>query len=101
MKKYMKADSMPWLAIPFNDPAAKRLIGELKVNGIPTLAVFDKNGKLLSADGRWDVVLLKEKAVNAWKSSKYKPLTYQDYKSKLSKGSSRDNKKSSKKSKKK
>ena len=101
MKKYMKDDSMPWLAIPFNDPAAKRLIGELKVNGIPTLAVFDKNGKLISADGRWDVVLLREKAVNAWKSSKYKPLTYQDYKSKLSKGSSRDNKKSSKKSKKK
>ncbi len=101
MKKYMKADSMPWLAIPFNDPAAKRLISELKVNGIPTLAVFDKTGKLISADGRWDVVLLGEKAVNAWKSPKYKPLTYDDYKNKSPKDSNKKSKKSSKKSKKK
>ena len=78
MMQYMKKDKMPWLAVPLDDPLAKALKTELKVNGIPTLAVFDRNGKLISTDARWDVVKLGTKAPAAWKSSNYKPLTYKD-----------------------
>lgn len=80
MKQYMKKDKMPWLAIPFNDPAAAALIKELRVNGIPNLAVFGKDGKLISPNGRWDVVLQGRKAVDSWLSPDYKPLTFQDWK---------------------
>lgn len=80
MMNYMKKDKMPWLAIPFNDPAAAALIKELRVNGIPNLAVFGKDGKLISPNGRWDVVLQGRKAVDSWLSPDYKPLTFQDWK---------------------
>ena len=102
MKKYMKDDAMPWLAVPFNDPAVKKFRNEAGVNGIPQLTIYDKNGKIISQDGRWDVVMLGDKALGAWKSPKYKPLTFEDYKKKLASGTKKDNgKKSSKKSSKK
>lgn len=78
MQKYFK--KMPWLAIPFDDPAIKQLKQEFRVNGIPHLIVFDKDGKVLSKAARWDVVMLENKAVDAWKSPDYSPKTYQDYK---------------------
>ena len=78
MMQYMKKDKMPWLAVPQDSPLAKALQRELKVNGIPTLVVFDQNGKVISTNARWDVVKLGAKAPAAWKSSNYKPLTYQD-----------------------
>jgi hypothetical protein len=71
---------------------------ELKVRGIPTLAVFDSNGKLISTDARWDVVKLGAKAPAAWKSSDYKPLTYQDV-NKNSKSKSKNKNKNKNKSK--
>lgn len=101
MMKYMKNDKMPWLATEFKHPAAMALKKELGVRGIPTLVVFDKNGKLISANARWDVVLLGTKAVKAWESPSYKPLTYDDYKKKGSseKKNSRKNKKKNKRNK--
>ena len=79
MSKYMKDDRMPWLAIPFGSPAAAALKRELRVNGIPTLVIFDASGRKISGDARWDVTMLGTRAVERWKSPGYKPLTYQDY----------------------
>ena len=95
MFAYMKKNKMPWLALPFDSEEGKALKNELRVNGIPTLAVFGSDGKLLSRDGRWDVVMLGPKALENWKSSDYKPLTFDDYKAKA--GSSKSKSKKSKK----
>ena len=79
MMKYMK--SMPWLAIPFADAEFRdNLSREFKVRGIPSLIVLNEKGEMISSNARWDVVLLGEKAVNAWKKEDYKPMTYNDYK---------------------
>lgn len=80
MMKYMKSDKMPWLAVPFKHPAAMALKQELHVNGIPTLVVYDSRGKLISKDARWDVTMLGNKAIKAWQSPEYKPMTYDDWK---------------------
>ena len=101
MMKYMKNDKMPWLATAFQHPAAMNLKKELGVHGIPKLVVFDKNGKLISPNARWDVVILGTKAVKAWESPSYEPLTYDDYMKKGSsaKKNSRKNKKKNKRNK--
>ena len=85
MKAYMKSAKMPWYAVPFNGSTRDDLAKELKVRGIPTLVLFDANGKLVSENIRWDVMLLGNKAFAAWKSPDYQPLTYQDYKEKAPK----------------
>ena len=79
MKNYMKTDSMPWTAIPFGDASASALKRKLGIRGIPTLVIFGSDGKIISKNGRWDVVMLGPKALKAWKSPNYKPKTYQDY----------------------
>lgn len=91
MKAYMK--KMPWLAVPFNAQARNAFKKEMQVRGIPTLIVFDENGKIISKNARWDVVILGNKAVDAWKSSDYTPKTYNDYKSKVSGKKSKSKKK--------
>ncbi len=79
MKGYMKKDSMPWKAIPFGHPSASALKRKLGINGIPTLVIFGSDGKIISKNGRWDVVMLGPKALDAWKSPNYSPKSYQDY----------------------
>ena len=91
MKTYMK--KMPWLAIDFNEKERTAFKNEMKVNGIPTLIVFDENGKIISKNARWDVVVLGSKAVEAWKSADYKPKTPQDYKARSGKKSKKKSKK--------
>ena len=45
--------SMPWLALPFEDRAAKdRLSEKFGVRGIPTLVVLDGTGNLVTLEGR-------------------------------------------------
>ena len=79
MMNYMKKYKMPWLAIPFDAEERTNLQKTLRVSGIPHLIVFDSEGKMISPNARWDVVILGKKAVDAWKSTDYKPKTYQDY----------------------
>ena len=99
MLKYFK--KMPWLAIPFKDPARAKLKSQFKVNGIPTLIVLGHDGKVISSNARWDVVMLGEKALTAWQSEDYKPKTYADYqKENKSKDKAVKKSKKSKKSKK-
>ena len=82
MMRYMKKDSMPWLAIPYDSPEREALKKKLQIRGIPNLFVFDARGKMISSNARWDVVMLGKKAVQEWKKADYKPLTYQDYQKK-------------------
>ena len=91
MKTYMK--KMPWLAIDFNEKERTAFKNEMKVNSFPTLIVFDENGKIISKNARWDVVVLGSKAVEAWKSADYKPKTPQDYKARSGKKSKKKSKK--------
>jgi nucleoredoxin len=44
--------SMPWLALPFQDERQDKLSSKFKIEGIPTLILLDKNGKVISRDGR-------------------------------------------------
>jgi|GEM_PF-883872 len=69
MMNYMKKYSMPWLAVPFNDPSGKKLKNELNIHGIPALVIFDSSGKKITSDARRDVVSRGNRAVKAWKSS--------------------------------
>ena len=80
MMGYMDKYSMPWLCLPFDAPQKAALKKELRVNGIPRLVVFDKDGKLLSNNARWDVMILGDKAIDAWQQENYKPLTFNDAK---------------------
>ena len=90
MFDYMKKDNMPWYALPFGGEESAALKKELQVSGIPTLAVFAPDGRLVTRSGRTDVAILGVKAAARWKSSNYKPATAKD---------AQKNKKSSKKSK--
>ena len=83
MKTYMKKYGMTWYAVPFGAPEVAALNKELRVNGIPTLAVYEKDGRLLSGGARWDVMLLGTKAIEAWRSPVYTPKTLEDYKKTL------------------
>ncbi len=99
MKNYMKKDSMPWKAIPFGDASAGALKRKLGIRGIPTLVIYGSDGKIISRNARWDVVMLGPKALEAWKSPDYKAKTYQDYRKSIAGKKTRKSAKSSSKSK--
>ncbi|MBR2425230.1 MAG: redoxin family protein [Lentisphaeria bacterium] len=92
MMEYMKTDSMPWLAVPFDSLTRTKLKKKFRVNGIPRLIILDENGKVISENARWDVVLLGPNAVKEWDKANYKPLTYKDYMSKREKRAPRKKK---------
>ena len=79
MMKYMKQDGMPFTAVPYDADFGRALRRKLGVNGIPRLIIYDRSGKILSTNGRWDVVMLGADALKAWQSPDYKPKTYKDY----------------------
>ena len=91
MMNYMKADKMPWLAVPFNAKEMMELKKQFSTGGIPQLVILDSEGKLISKNARWDVVLLGFKAPEAWKEPNYVPKTYQDYQNSSSASKSRSN----------
>uniref|UniRef100_A0A6N2LD06 protein-disulfide reductase n=1 Tax=Salix viminalis TaxID=40686 RepID=A0A6N2LD06_SALVM len=45
-------NSMPWLALPFGDPAIKTLAKYFDVKGIPCLVILGPDGKTVSKHGR-------------------------------------------------
>jgi len=46
-------EEMPWLALPFENRAAKNDLSKAcKVSGIPTLVILGPDGKIINADGR-------------------------------------------------
>jgi len=49
--------TMPWLAVPFADRKAKQSLGErFSVSGIPSLIILDANAKVITTDGRGQVL---------------------------------------------
>lgn len=72
MQKYIKDYKMPWLSLPFRNPAAAVLMRELKVTGIPKLVVFDAKGNIVAHDARADISSLKENAVKKWRAASRK-----------------------------
>lgn len=68
MMEYMKKYNMPWLALHRSDPQALALSKKMQIRGIPTLVVLDKNGKLITKNGRSDVTRLGVKAAKNWES---------------------------------
>lgn len=98
MFDYMKKDNMPWYALPFDGEQSAALKKELQVGGIPTLAVFGPDGRLVTKSGRTDVAILGAKAAARWKSANYKPADAKDA-AKSKKSSKKSKSRSSKKKK--
>ena len=59
---------MPWLAFKFDDKKITELMEQFALQSIPTLLVFDKNGNLISNDGRNDVVSKGPTGYDKWVS---------------------------------
>ncbi|KAJ6399656.1 hypothetical protein OIU77_020248 [Salix suchowensis] len=55
-------NSMPWLALPFGDPAIKTLAKYFDVKGIPCLVILGPDGKTVSKHGRNLINLYQENA---------------------------------------
>lgn len=47
---------MPWLSIPFDSKARGTAAQLLGVTALPTLLVFDENEKLITANGRAEII---------------------------------------------
>jgi len=45
-------ETMPWLSFPLNDKRKDELSDLLKIEGIPSLVIFDSNFKIINDDGR-------------------------------------------------
>jgi len=57
----------PWYAIPYDNQDQRDSLNEkFGIRGIPALLVLDKEGSLITKDGRADIMKLKEKAFDAW-----------------------------------
>lgn len=67
MERYMKEESMPWLAVPYSSPKRHELVGRYAVLGIPTLIILDKNLKVVERDARSAFELQGAAAYKNWK----------------------------------
>lgn len=62
--------TMPWTAIKFEDKSQSQNLQQyLKKNGIPSLVVFDKTGKILDNEGTQTVKKYSSGAFGVWKSN--------------------------------
>jgi nucleoredoxin len=60
--------SMPWIAVPF-DSDTREMLGDIYgVQGIPTLIIFDNNGKLIDNNARSTLNFKKDDAITEWQS---------------------------------
>ncbi len=67
MYEYMEEMEMPWLALPFGDDHKQQLSEKYNVRGIPKLVIIDKEGKLITENGRGDVSRHGADAFKEWK----------------------------------
>ena len=65
-KNYIKKYKMPWLALINQSAAAREISSQLEVEFIPYLVVLNQDGKVLTKNGKNDVVRLGEKAFSFW-----------------------------------
>lgn len=68
---YMKEAGMKWLTLPgFNDATGNELALKYQIQGLPTLVVLSPDGKVVTPNGRQDVIFTPKKALEKWKSAK-------------------------------
>merc|ERR1712061_707473 len=69
MVAYMKESHGDWWAVEFGSDAVKTLKSHFGVSGIPMLAVINKEGKLVTKDGRGDVSGKGPASIAEWKKA--------------------------------
>ena len=67
MEAYMKESHGDWWGVEHGSSAAEALKTHFKVRGIPALIVLDKNGDVITKEGRADVQAKGPGAVALWK----------------------------------
>ncbi|VGO15562.1 Thiol-disulfide oxidoreductase ResA [Pontiella desulfatans] len=67
MYEYMEDMDMPWLALPFGDDHKGALSSKYGVRGIPMLVIINKDGELITKNGRGDVSSKGDDAYDSWK----------------------------------
>ena len=58
--------TMPWIALPYQDHKIEELKSKFGVPGIPMLVIVDKNGKLITIEGRAGINNSGSKAFEDW-----------------------------------
>lgn len=59
-------ENLPWAYYPYQDPKIKELSSKYEITGIPRVLVFNKNGNLLTVNGRKEIYLKGRQAVFNW-----------------------------------
>jgi len=68
MANYMTETKMPWKGLPYDKRDKKKLLGQkFEIQGIPTLIIVDKDGKVITASGRMDISSKGAAAFDSWK----------------------------------
>ena len=69
-ENYMSEAKMPWLTIPgFQNREANSLAKIFGVKGYPTLVIIGPDGKMITPNGRADVMLSPDTAIEKWKAA--------------------------------
>ncbi len=68
MMNYMQSAGMKWTALPFSSQNKYKLSTKFRVRGIPTLIILDPDGKVITTNGRSDVMQHPGNAINIWKN---------------------------------
>lgn len=66
MFRYMREYKMPWLAVPFGQPAIRSLQQRYGIRGVPSLVAIDGRGNVLSTRGREEVSASGTGAYEKW-----------------------------------
>lgn len=75
-KDYMSEAQMSWLTIPGSKTReADGLAQTFGVKGYPTLIIIGPDGKMITPNGRSDVMLSPDTAIDKWKAAAATPLT--------------------------
>ena len=59
---------MPWLSAQYDPKLAQEIMKKIPVNGIPVLAVLNKDGTVKNMDGRGDLMSQGNDCINSWKN---------------------------------
>ena len=62
---------MPWLAIPYElEDLRDRLKQRFGINAIPTIVILDKNGTMITDEGRFELQTNQEAAIDIWRKKR-------------------------------
>lgn len=67
-KTYISEMDMKWLTVPgASSPEAQKLAQKFQIRGIPSLIVLGPDGSVVTENGREDVMIAPDKALQKWK----------------------------------